>query len=142
MMQDVSSMSVLVTGGGSGLGAGIASHLARLGAKVTITGRRLDRLQEVAAAIGSQCAIVEGDVTDDADRRRMIDVAVAHGGGLQGLVNTAGNMLRGPITDLAAEDIAALLNTNCRETPGIGNAVISCQSPAMRVNPLKMRGFR
>jgi NTE family protein len=30
----------------------------------------------------------------------------------------------------------------CRETPGIGNAVISCQSPAMRVNPLKMRGFR
>jgi 3-oxoacyl-[acyl-carrier protein] reductase len=112
MMQDVSSMSVLVTGGGSGLGAGIASHLARLGAKVTITGRRLDRLQEVAAAIGSQCAIVEGDVTDDADRRRMIDVAVAHGGGLQGLVNTAGNMLRGPITDLAAEDIAALLNTN------------------------------
>lgn len=111
-MQDVSSMSFLVTGGGTGLGAGIARHLAGQGAKVTISGRRAGKLEAVAGEIGPGCAIVQGDVADADDRRRMVEAAVAHGGGLQGLVNTAGNMLRGPITDLAAEDIARLMSTN------------------------------
>lgn len=111
-MQAIEGYSALVTGGGSGLGRGIAEHLAARGARVTIAGRRADKLAATAAAIGPNCAVVEGDVADEADRRRMIDAAVAHGGGLQGLVNAAGNMLRGPITDLTAEDILDLLNAN------------------------------
>jgi NAD(P)-dependent dehydrogenase (short-subunit alcohol dehydrogenase family) len=111
-MQDVSSMSVLVTGGGSGLGAAIARHLTQRGARVTISGRRIDRLKQVAADIGPDCAFVRGDVASDTDRQRMIETAVEHGGGLQGLVNTAGNMLRGPITELKADEILDLLNTN------------------------------
>lgn len=111
-MQDIATMSVLVTGGGSGLGAGIARHLADKGARVTIAGRRLDRLEEVAAGIGPACALVQGDVANEEDRRRMVDRAVEHGGGLQGLVHAAGNMLRGPITELKASDVTELLNTN------------------------------
>jgi NAD(P)-dependent dehydrogenase (short-subunit alcohol dehydrogenase family) len=111
-MQDISSMSVLVTGGGSGLGAEIARHLARKGARVTISGRRADKLAAVASQIGPECAVVQGDVGKDADRRRMIETAVEHGGGLHGLVNTAGNMLRGPITELDADAILDIMNTN------------------------------
>lgn len=104
--------SVLITGGGSGLGEGIARHLAARGARVTITGRRADKVQAVAASIGPAAHAVVGDVTDAADRARMIAEAVDHGGGLHGLVNNAANMLRGPITDLAEADVQALLNTN------------------------------
>ncbi|MFN3146149.1 MAG: SDR family NAD(P)-dependent oxidoreductase [Paracoccaceae bacterium] len=111
-MQPIEGYSVLVTGGGSGIGQGIARFMAERGARVTITGRRADRLEETARQIGPACAIAPGDITVETDRVRMIETAADHGGGLQGLVNTAGNMLRGPITDLRAEDILDVLNAN------------------------------
>ena len=111
-MQEIDGFSVLITGGGSGLGAGSARHLAGKGARVTISGRRTEKLQEMAASIGPACAVAPGDICDENDRARMIETAVSHGAGLQGLVNTAGNMLNGPITDLRAEGVLDLLNTN------------------------------
>lgn len=111
-MQEKQGFSVLITGGGSGLGAGVARYMAQAGAMVTITGRTEDKLQQVAADIGPNCAFCCGDVTDSADRERMIAVAVAHGGGLQGLANFAGNMLRGAITELDPAAILDLMNTN------------------------------
>ncbi|MCR9137379.1 MAG: SDR family oxidoreductase [Alphaproteobacteria bacterium] len=112
MMQDAKGYSVLITGGGSGLGAGIARHMAHAGARVTITGRTEGKLRAVADEIGPNCKICVGDVSDGEDRRRMVDMAIAHGGGLQGLANVAGNMLRGPITDLDPVAILELMNTN------------------------------
>lgn len=111
-MQPIEGFSVMITGGGSGLGRGIAQHLAARGARVTVTGRREDRLRAVADGIGARCAVAAGDITDEDDRQRMIETAVAHGGGLQGLVNNAGNMLRGPITELSADDMLDLFDTN------------------------------
>lgn len=111
-MQRIDGFSVLITGGGSGLGRGIAEYMATRGGRVTITGRRADKLVETAAAIGPNCATVAGDVTIEADRQRMIATAVDHGGGLQGLVNNAGNMLRGPITELEPEAILDVMNAN------------------------------
>lgn len=111
-MQPIEGFSVLITGGGSGIGRGIAEHLAAQGARVTIAGRRAEKLRAVANDIGPHCAFVAGDVTDESDRQRMIEAAVEHGGGLQGLVNNAGNMLRGPITELSASDMLTLFDTN------------------------------
>ena len=51
-MRPIEGMSVLVTGGGSGLGEGIARHFAGLGARVTISGRRADKVNAVAEEIG------------------------------------------------------------------------------------------
>lgn len=109
-MRDIAGMSVLVTGGGSGLGRATAAWLAKGGARVTITGRRADRIAKVAAEIG--CAGVAGDVTVAADRARMVAGTVAHGGGLGALVNNAGNMLRGEIETLDETALLALFHTN------------------------------
>ena len=92
-MQDATGYSILITGGGSGLGAGIAQYMADKGARVTISGRRVEKLEEVAAQIGPACAICVGDVANAGDRARMVRTAVAHGDGLQGLANVAGKML-------------------------------------------------
>lgn len=99
-MRDLDGFSMLITGGGSGLGEGMARYFAARGARVTICGRRAHKVEAVAQSIGPGCRAVAGDLTDAADRERMIAAAVAHGGGLRALVNNAGNMYRGSVTEL------------------------------------------
>jgi 3-oxoacyl-[acyl-carrier protein] reductase len=111
-MKPSAGLSVLVTGGGSGLGAGTARYLAARGARVTITGRRAAKIEAVARDIGPACRAVTGDVTDAADRARMVAAAVEHGGGLDALVNNAGNMYRGPITELDERALLDLFHSN------------------------------
>ena len=111
-MKDIGGMSVLVTGGSSGIGAGAARHFAERGARVTIAGRREDRLEGVRTEIGDACCAVVGDVTVDADRRRMLAAAEAHGGGLDALISNAGNMYRGAITELSEGALIDIFNSN------------------------------
>ncbi|RME68119.1 MAG: SDR family oxidoreductase [Alphaproteobacteria bacterium] len=105
-------LSVLVTGGGSGIGEATARYFAERGGKVTICGRRAEKIKAAAASIGGNCHGVVADVTRDADRKRMIEEAVAFGGGLDALVNNAANTAWGAITELQAETILDILNTN------------------------------
>ena len=112
MMRDISGMSVLVTGGGSGLGEGLARWYAARGARVTICGRRADKVAAVARDIGALCLGVVADVTRAGDRVRLVAAAAEHGGGLDLLVNNAGNMYRGPITDLDETKLLDVLNSN------------------------------
>lgn len=110
-MRPIEGLSILITGGGSGLGEATARHFAAHGARVTITGRRADRVAAAAAAIG--CNGVAGDITDANDRQRMIDAAVEHGGGkLDVLFNNAGNMYRAPIEALEADKLFDIFNSN------------------------------
>ena len=69
MMRPIEGMSILVTGGGSGLGAGIAKYYADRGARVTICGRREDKIKAVARELGPNCRGEAADVSKDADRR-------------------------------------------------------------------------
>lgn len=111
-MRDVRGMRVLVTGGGSGLGADAARHFAARGAHVAIAGRRAEKLDAVAREVGAACTRVVGDVTRAADRARMREAALAPGGKLDALVCAAGNMLRGPIETLSEAAILELFHTN------------------------------
>jgi NAD(P)-dependent dehydrogenase (short-subunit alcohol dehydrogenase family) len=63
----------LVTGGGRGIGAGIARELAAAGWHVTVTGRTSEQVEDVAAEIGG--AAVVGDVSKREDVERMLEVA-------------------------------------------------------------------
>jgi NAD(P)-dependent dehydrogenase (short-subunit alcohol dehydrogenase family) len=109
-MRSVEGLSVLITGGGSGLGLVAARHFTALGARVTISGRRPSTLASAAAEAG--CAHVVGDVTVAADRVAMLDAALSHGGRLDLLVNNAGNMLRGPIEALDEAAVLGLFHSN------------------------------
>jgi len=111
-VQNVAGLSVVITGGGSGLGRGAALHLAAKGAKVTISGRRREKIEAVQAEIGANCRAIAADVTNDDDRRRLIDAAVEHGDGIDALVNNAGNMVRGPISELDAGQVLGVFDSN------------------------------
>ena len=75
---------VLITGGGSGVGADLARGFAAAGAGVVIAGRRRDALEAVAAVTGAQ--VVMADVTDPASVAAMFasagpcDVVIANAG--------------------------------------------------------------
>lgn len=111
-MREIKNMSVLITGGGSGIGEGTARYFADRGAKVTITGRRKDKIDAVAASIGPACRAVVGDVTVQADRQAMLDAAVAHGGKLDVLVSNAANMYRQAVDQYTEDFLKEAFNTN------------------------------
>lgn len=89
-------LSVLVTGGGTGIGRACATRAAVDGAMVTISGRRLEVLEsaveEIRAGAGSDSRVqlVAGDVTDESSVREMIARALEPTGRLQAVIANAG----------------------------------------------------
>ena len=86
-----SGSSVLVTGGGSGIGRRIAVDFAEAGARVVIAGRRAETLAGTVALTPGITACV-GDIGSSEDAQRMVAAAVDPSGGLDVLVNNAGGM--------------------------------------------------
>jgi 3-oxoacyl-[acyl-carrier protein] reductase len=80
----------IVTGGGSGFGAGIVRKFAAEGAQVIVADRDLDAALRVAAAVGGHARALRVDVSVAADVRTMMEAAEAHFGRLDILVNNAG----------------------------------------------------
>lgn len=111
-MRETRGMSVLITGGGSGIGAETARLLADAGARVTISGRRKDKIDAVARSIGPSACAVVGDVTRQADRLAMLEAALAHGGKLDGLVNNAGSMFRQAVGQYTEKFLHDAFETN------------------------------
>ncbi len=101
--------AVLVTGGGSGIGEGIARVLADRGWQVAVN----DLDAEAAAAVASQVGGVA--VPGDVEVPGLVDEAVARcGGRLDGLVNNAGVILRSPLAAVTLEDVDRTLGVNLR----------------------------
>lgn len=123
-MRTIENMSVLITGGGSGIGEGIARHFAGRGARVTISGRRADKVGTVAESIGSACAAVAGDVTSAKDRESMLHAAIEHGGKLDVLVNNAANMYRQPVDAYTEDVLRDAFETNVISSMMLASAAI------------------
>ncbi len=112
-MKSMKGMSILVTGGGSGIGADCARRFCQGGARVTISGRRLEKLEAVQAELGERCHIIQGDVTNHGDREQMLAATLAHGEGkLDALVNNAANMYRQPVDGYTEAFLLEAFNTN------------------------------
>lgn len=101
----------LVTGGGTGIGEGIAVALANAGAEVTITGRRADKLEAVAATNARLHALVM-DVDDEASVRDGIASAAAARGTLQICVANAGIAEGGPFEQTTLGQWRKTMTTN------------------------------
>jgi meso-butanediol dehydrogenase / (S,S)-butanediol dehydrogenase / diacetyl reductase len=100
----------IVSGGGTGIGAAAARRFAREGAKVVITGRRVEPLEEVAAETG--CRVVAGDTADDHHVREAVAAAVAAFGGLDIVVANAGLGFGGAAVDVDNERWVRTLDVN------------------------------
>jgi len=95
-MTDLSGQHAVITGGGTGIGEAVARALSNAGARVTLMGRRLDRLEQVTATLSGASAI-EVDVTDEASVREAMATARALAP-VTILVNNAGGAETAPVS--------------------------------------------
>lgn len=93
---------VLITGGGTGIGAATARRFAAAGARVAVTGRRPEPIEAIANEIGG--VAVSGDVSDPAQCATAVGRTVERFGGLDILVANAGIEAMGSITELNLDE--------------------------------------
>ena len=122
MQLSFENRTYLVTGGGSGIGKGVAAGLVSAGASVMIVGRNPDRLAsavadiEVLKAAGS-IRYEPTDVTNEDETARAVDAATAWHGRLHGVVHCAGGSLTvGPITHIDSEAWRRTVDLNVNGT--------------------------
>jgi len=101
----------LVTGGGTGIGAGIAVALAQAGAEVTITGRRADKLAQIASTHSRLHTLVM-DVDDEASVRDGIAKAASDRGPIQICIANAGIAEGGPFEKTTLAQWRKMMTTN------------------------------
>lgn len=87
---DLHNKTILITGGGSGLGAATARLLAGAGANVVLADMNREAGEQTAASIGRAARFAPADVVNEDQVQAAIDLAVTEFGGLHGLVNCAG----------------------------------------------------
>jgi short-subunit dehydrogenase len=114
-MPTLSGQVIIITGASAGIGEAAARRLARGGAKVVISARRPDRLTALAHELdpsGANVLAVPGDVTSDADRRKLVEATLQKFGRIDGLVNNAGYGTRGPVEIAPVDAIRKNFETN------------------------------
>src|SRR5258705_13871652 len=98
--------TIIITGGGSGIGRCTAHELAALGADVVILGRTAEKLAEVKAEIeedGGRAHSLVCDIRDEAMVIAAIDAVLAAHGRIDGLVNNAGGQYRAPMKTISTK---------------------------------------
>jgi len=104
---------VIVTGAGSGIGAGTARRFLNEGAFVTLNGRREHKLQETIAGLDSAKSLVHpGDVSDEKYMKRLVDDTITKFGTLDVFVNNAGMAIFGPFEKTTTQDWRRVLTTD------------------------------
>ncbi len=135
---DVKNWSVLITGGGTGVGAAAAKQLAAAGANVLINySRSAEAAEAVAAdcrAQGVEAIACQGDVAEDAECRKLVETAIEKFGKIDGLLSNAGitrYRAGDEFDELTADDFLDIYRVN----------VIGCFQMARAVTPqMKAQG--
>jgi NAD(P)-dependent dehydrogenase (short-subunit alcohol dehydrogenase family) len=107
----------IVTGGGSGIGQGVALSLAEAGVNVVICGRRKEALENTARMIekvGGRVIAVPGDVSQTPDAQRVVKAALEEYGRLDILINNAGISGGDAIHKMTDEDWDQVMSVNLR----------------------------
>ena len=118
MRRTLEKKRILLTGASSGIGAVLASMLAKEGADLVLLARRKERLQEIVHQISQQCGVnrkvvlVDGDVTDPVVRHRAVQSAVEQLGGLDILINNAGVGAMARVEESTQETLRRVFEVN------------------------------
>jgi 3-oxoacyl-[acyl-carrier protein] reductase len=115
-MRDISGLTVAITGASAGIGEATARAVVAEGASVVLGARRVDRLEALAAELGSSAAIVEMDVREPDDSQRLVQEAHLRFGRLDAIVANAGIGAYGGIMDLTDEKLKTMMDTNVAGT--------------------------
>jgi citronellol/citronellal dehydrogenase len=107
--------TILVTGGGSGIGRCTAHELSALGAHVVIAGRKAEKLSvvkaEIEAASGT-CETHAFDIREEAQVKEAVAAIVAANGRIHGLFNNAGGQFPSPAVSLSAKGFDVVVRNN------------------------------
>lgn len=107
--------TVVVTGGGSGIGRCTAHEIAALGAHVVITGRKAEKLDVVKAEIeaaGGTCETHIFDIREETQVKDAVAAIVAKNGRIHGLFNNAGGQFPSPASALSAKGFDVVVRNN------------------------------
>lgn len=124
---DLSGKVAVITGGGTGLGRGMAVGLADAGALVLLAGRRRDVVDRAAAEIRSNGGKADGvtlDVTRISELPAFFDGIVKRHGALDILVNNAGTNRRNPALEYTEQDWDTVVDLNLK------SVFFACQAAA------------
>ena len=129
---ELSNKNVFVTGSTRGIGLAIAHKFASLGANVVLNGRSAisEELLTQFADYGVKVVAISGDVSDNADAKRMVDEAVAALGSVDILINNAGITKDGMALRMSEEDFDAVLKINLTGTFNMTQAVLKPMTKA------------
>ncbi len=105
---------VVITGASGGIGAALAELLAERGASVVLAARREAELKAVASQCGERALAVVADVTDRAEVRRLVQVALERFGRIDVFVNNAGRGITRLPSELTDEDIDEMMRVNVK----------------------------
>lgn len=110
-----SGRTVLVTGGGSGIGRCTAHELAALGARVVLVGRKQDKLESTASEIaedGGSVAWQVCDIREEDAVKAMVAAVIAEHGPIHHLVNNAGGQYPAPLASINQKGFETVVRTN------------------------------
>ncbi len=107
----------LVTGGSKGIGKAIAIRLAKLDYSTVITGRNIGSLQKTTEEVkqfGGDCLPIVADFMDDASPSKVISEVIQYYGGLDVLVNNAGMVTSGLLTEITSDVWDGVFKVNAK----------------------------
>lgn len=135
----------VVTGAGSGIGEAIATLLHEEGVKVILAGRNKDKLQNVANQLAQDSVkVVPTDVTKKEEVDELIKIAQQTFGGLDIVINSAGQMLSSKITDYQVDEWDSMIDVNIKGTLYTAQAALPTmlkQSSGHLINIASISGF-
>ncbi len=102
----------LITGGGSGLGLGMAQCFVKSGARVVLMGRNEPKLRAAAGQLGPRASYEVADLTQLESLGNVVERILAREGPISILINNAGNYLKKAALDTSDAEFAAVLNTH------------------------------
>ena len=109
---DLTGQTALITGGGTGLGLGMAQCLVAVGAKVVLVGRRKGELERACSALGKNAFPLAGDVTKLQAACALVEKAEKLAGPISILINNAGVHLKKPTIETSDSEFAAVMQTH------------------------------
>ena len=146
---DLSGHVALVTGTTSGLGRRFAQVIAACGASVALTGRRADRLEELAAEIrdaGGTCEPIPFDITDPEQISSVVDKAESALGTIDMLVNNAGIPDAQRAHKMSDDFVDQVFSTNLvgpwKLSCEVARRLIAAEKPGRMINISSVGGFR